>query len=49
MRIALKGLVNREWHYLRRTRRCGLAGGSVSLWVNFEVSKTHAMPSCLFF
>lgn len=28
----------RQWHYLRRIR-CGLAGGSVSIAVDFEVSK----------
>jgi hypothetical protein len=29
---------------VRRTRRCGLVGGSVSLGVNFEVLKAHARP-----
>jgi hypothetical protein len=26
-------------------RRCGLAGGSVSLWVGFEVSNVQVRPS----
>ena len=31
-------------HYWRRIRRCGLVGGSMSLGVDFEVSKAHAKP-----
>jgi hypothetical protein len=37
----------REWHYLRRFRRIrwyGLVGRSVSLWVDFEVSKPTPGP-----
>ena len=33
--------------HLRRIGRRGLVGGSVSLWVSFEVSKPHAWPSSL--
>ena len=29
---------------IRRVRRRGLVGGSVSLRVNFDVSKAHARP-----
>ena len=33
---------------IRRFRRCGLVGGSVSLGMDFEVSKAYARPSlCL--
>ena len=38
-------LVVWEWYYLRRIRRCGLVGGSMSLGVGFEVSKARARPS----
>jgi hypothetical protein len=30
---------------IRRIRRCGLAGGSVSLGVGFEISKAQVRPS----
>ena len=29
---------------IKRIRRCGLVGGSVSLGVGFEISKAHAKP-----
>jgi hypothetical protein len=35
----------REWDYLRRIRRCVFVGRSVSLGMDFEVSKAHARPS----
>jgi hypothetical protein len=38
-------LVIKEWHYLRRIRRCGLVGGSLSLGADIEVSKAQAYPS----
>ena len=43
--IYLNALVTRERHYFKEggvIRRCGLAGGSVTLQVGFEVFKVHA-------
>jgi hypothetical protein len=37
-------LVTREWSCLRKIRRFGLVGLSVSLGVDFEVSEAHARP-----
>jgi hypothetical protein len=36
--------VTREWDCEKRVRRCGLAGGGLSLGLSFEVSKAHARP-----
>ena len=33
--------VTREWHCLRRTRKCGLVRGSMPLGASFEVSEAH--------
>ena len=33
-------LSRREWHYLRRVRRCGLVEGGVSLRVGFKFQKS---------
>ena len=38
-------LVIMEWRYLRRIKRCGLGGESMSLWVGFGVSNSQARPS----
>ena len=32
---------------IRRIKRCGLVGGSLSLWVSFEVSNASARPECV--
>ena len=42
-------LVIREWYYLRGIRRCGLVEGSVSLGVDFGISKAQASPNGSFF
>lgn len=37
------------WNCLARFRKCGLAGGSISLRAGFQVSKPWAIPSALCF
>ena len=37
-------LATREWHCLRRIRRCVLVEGSVSLEVGFKVSEVDSRP-----
>jgi hypothetical protein len=39
----------KKWHYLKRIRRYGFAGGNVSLWeMGVEVSKAHIWPCGIF-
>lgn len=38
-------LVSGSWNCLDRITRCGLAGGGLSLWMGFRVSKPHTHHS----
>jgi hypothetical protein len=40
-------LIPNWWNCLGRLRRCGLAGGGVSLGVNFEITRPSQLSSCL--
>lgn len=40
-------LATKEWHYLKRIRKCSLVSGSLSLMVGFKVSKPKPGPVSL--
>lgn len=46
-RPVVEHLFDSGWYCLARPRRCGLAGGSISLEVGSEVSKPRFTPSLL--